>query len=112
VNDMHLVAAGCLQGQVQRIGNVFSPHVGAKLPRHDVAAVIIKDCAKIEPAPAENLDVGKVGLPKLIDGCRFVFELVCSLGLGMSSTRKQRGALFYQRMAITRASMAHYAMKF
>ena len=55
------------------------PHVRAKLPGHDVAAVIIKDCAEIEPAPAENLDVGKVGLPKLIDGCRFVFELVGGL---------------------------------
>jgi len=39
VNDMHLVAAGCLQGELQRIGNVFSPPVGAKLPGHDVAAV-------------------------------------------------------------------------
>ena len=76
---MHLVAARCLQGELQRIGNVFSPHVGAKLPGHDVAAVIIKDCAEIEPAPTEDFDVCEVGLPKLIDGCRFVFELVGGL---------------------------------
>ena len=25
---MHLIAAGCLQGELQRIGNVFSPQAG------------------------------------------------------------------------------------
>ena len=28
MNDMHLIAAGCLQGDLQRIGNVFSPQAG------------------------------------------------------------------------------------
>ena len=28
MNDMHLIAAGCLQGELQRIGNVFSPQAG------------------------------------------------------------------------------------
>ena len=55
------------------------PHVGAKLPRDDVAAVIIKDRAEIEPSPADDLQIGEVGLPELVDGGGFVFELARSL---------------------------------
>jgi hypothetical protein len=36
--------------------------------------VIVEDRAQIESAPAENHDAGKVGLPKLIERCGFVFE--------------------------------------
>ena len=72
---MHLIAAGCLQCEVQRVGYVFSPHVGAELPRDDVAAVIVEYRAEIEPAPANHLDVGEVCLPKLVDLSRLVFEL-------------------------------------
>ena len=75
MNDVNLVAAGCLQCEVKRIGNVFSPHVGAELPGDDVAAVVVEDSAEIEPAPAQHLDVGKVRLPKLVDPSCFVFEL-------------------------------------
>ena len=52
-------------------------HVRAKLPRDDVTAVIVEDRAEIEPAPADDLEIGEVGLPKLVDGRRLVFELVC-----------------------------------
>ena len=76
VDDVNLVAAGCLQAQIQRVCHVLSPHVGAQLPSDDVAAVIVQNRAEIEPAPAQYLDVGEVGLPKLIDRSRFVFELV------------------------------------
>ncbi len=79
MNDVHLITARCLQCEVQRVGHILCPHVRAKLPGHDVAAEIIKDCAEIKLAPAQNLNVGKVRLPKLIDGCCFVFELVCGL---------------------------------
>ena len=51
------------------------PHVSAELPRDDVAAVIVQDCAEVEPAPAENLEISEVGLPKLINGRGFIFEL-------------------------------------
>ena len=76
---MHLIAAGCLQCEVQRIGYVFSPHVGAEFPRDDVAAVIVEDRAEIEPTPPKDLDVGEVGLPKLVDCRRLVLERKRSL---------------------------------
>ena len=75
VNDVHLITTGRLQGQVQRVGHVFSPHVRAELPRDDVTAVVVQDRAEIEPAPTQYLDVGEVGLPKLIDRSCFIFEL-------------------------------------
>ena len=52
---------------------------GAKLPRDDVAAVIIKDRAEREPPPADDLQIGEVSLPKLIDRRGFVFELARGL---------------------------------
>ena len=95
VNDVHLIAAGCLQCEVQRVGDVLSPHVGAELPGDDVAAVIVEDRAEIEPTPAQNLDIGEVGLPKLVDGRRLVLELIGSLeddegGTGDQIMRLQR----------------------
>ena len=32
MNDMHLIAAGCPQCEVQRARHILSPHVGAELP--------------------------------------------------------------------------------
>ena len=57
----------------------LSPHVGAKLPGDDVAAVIVQDCAEIIPAPPDDLEVGKIGLPHLVDGRRLVCELISGL---------------------------------
>jgi hypothetical protein len=57
-----LVAAGCRQSELDRGGDVISPHVCAKLPCDDVAAVIIKDRAEVIPTPADDLEVGKVRL--------------------------------------------------
>ena len=54
------------------------PGSGAELPRDNVATVIIKDRAEIKPTPANDLEIGEVRLPQLIDGRGFVFELVCS----------------------------------
>jgi hypothetical protein len=79
MNDMNLVAAGCLQRQVQRIGHIFSPHGRAELPRDDVAAVVVEGRAEIEPTPPKDLDVGEVGLPKLVDCRRLVLERKRSL---------------------------------
>ena len=60
----------------QRVLHIFCPHVGAKLPGHDVAAVIVEDRAEIEPAPVEDFDVGKVCLPELVDPSCLIFKLV------------------------------------
>ena len=80
-----LVAHDCLvatrrgQRQFDRIRHITSPHVGAELPRDDVAAVIVQDCAEIIPTPDDNLEVGEVCLPHLVEGSGFVCELIRGL---------------------------------
>ena len=74
--DDCLVATGRRQRQFNRVCYVLGPHVGAKLPGDDVAAVVIQDRVQIIPAPANDLEVGEVGLPHLVDGCVFVVELL------------------------------------
>ena len=76
MNDVNLVTARCLQCEIQRVRHILSSHVGAKLPGHDVAAVIVQNRTEIEPAPAQDFDVGEVGLPELVDRSCFVFELI------------------------------------
>ena len=71
-----LVATRCRQRQFDRVCHILSPHVCAKLPSDDVAAVIIQNSAEIIPSPADDLEVGEVGLPHLVDCRRFVFELL------------------------------------
>jgi hypothetical protein len=84
-----MIAPGRRQGQLNRRRHVLGPHVGAKFPANDVAAVIIQasrglqanhcqliDRAEIKPAPADDLEVGEVGLPHLVNGGGFVRELV------------------------------------
>ena len=41
------------------------------LPRSedDVEAIIVEDSAEIEPAPSEDLDIGEISVPELIDRC-------------------------------------------
>ena len=79
MNDVDLVTPRGFQSQVQRVGHVLCPHVGAELPRDEVAAVIVQDRAEIKPPPANDLEIGEVRLPQLIDGRGFVFELTGSL---------------------------------
>ena len=79
VDDVNLITTGRLQSEVKRVGHVLCPHVGPEFPRDDVAAVVVEDRAEIEPPPADDLQIGEVGLPKLIDRGGFVFELVRSL---------------------------------
>jgi hypothetical protein len=47
---------------------IASLHVGAELPGDDVAAVVVEDRGEVEPAPADDLQVGEIGLPKLVPG--------------------------------------------
>jgi hypothetical protein len=60
------VAAGSRQGEVQRVGHVLGPHVGAKLPGDDVAREVVEHRRQIHPAPPNDLEVGKIGLPHLV----------------------------------------------
>ncbi len=75
---MNLITARCLQGQIEGVCHILSPHGRAELPRDDVAAVVVQNRAEVEPAPPQNLEIGKVGLPQLVDRRCLVLELVCS----------------------------------
>ena len=63
VDDMNLVTSRRRQSQVQCVRHVLGSHVGAKLPRDDVAAVVVEDRAEIEPPPAQNFEISEVCLP-------------------------------------------------
>ncbi len=78
VNRAPLTARRC-QGQLDRVDHILGAHVCAKLPSDDVAAVIIQNSADIIPAPPEDLELGKVGLPHLVDGRGLDRERVGSL---------------------------------
>src|SRR4029077_2877657 len=49
-------------------GGILGPHVGAPLPGDDVAGEIVEQVRQVEPAPADHLEVGEIGLPELV-GC-------------------------------------------
>ena len=70
------VAAGCRERQLQRVGDVVGPHGRAQLPGDDVAREVVEDGRQIEPAPADDLEVGEVGLPELVRRRGLVLELV------------------------------------
>ena len=76
---MNLIAARGLQSEVQRICNITGFHVGAQLLGNDIAAVIIQDCGQVKPAPTNDLQVGEVRLPKLVNGRSLILELVGGL---------------------------------
>src|SRR6201982_1732199 len=63
---VHEVTAGA--SAVARIGHVSCRHGGAQLPGQDVAREGIEHGGQIEPAPADDLRIGEVGLPKLVWG--------------------------------------------
>ena len=56
--------------------HITGSHGCAQLPSDDVLAAIIQDRAVIIPPPANDLEVGEVGLSHLGDGRGFVFELI------------------------------------
>ena len=73
VDDLGGVAARGRQGEIERVGDVAGAHAGAELPGDDVAGVVVEDGREIEPAPADHLEVGEVGLPELVR-CRRLFR--------------------------------------
>ena len=77
--DMGLVTPRCRERHVERVSDVLGPHRGAQLPGDDVARVIIEDRRQVHPAPADDLEVGKIGLPHLVWSCRLVGKLGCRL---------------------------------
>ena len=65
VSDHGLVAARRRKSQLNGVCHVLGPHGRAELPSNDIPAVIVQDRAEVIPAPADDLEVGEVGLPHL-----------------------------------------------
>ena len=63
VSDRGAATSRCLQSQYEGIGHILRPHGRTELPGDDVARVVVQDRRWIEPAPADDLEVGEVGLP-------------------------------------------------
>ena len=74
-----LIATRCLKRQLNRICHILGTHICAELPCDDVAAVIIQYRAEVIPAPTDDLEVGEVGLPHLVDRGGLVRELIGGL---------------------------------
>ena len=58
---------------------IFRLHRRAELPGDDVSREAIQDRGQIVPTPADDLEVGEVGLPHLVRRGRLVTELVGGL---------------------------------
>ena len=70
------IAPRRVQRQVQRVGDIRSLHRCAELPGDDVTAVVVEDRGQIEPTPADDLEIGEVGLPQLVRSGCLVTELI------------------------------------
>ena len=84
MHDVNLIAAGCLQSQIQRVRHIFGPHVGAQLPRNDIAAVIVQDCTEIKPAPAQNLQVAALYERSVSAGIGYYARSTDLVGVGLN----------------------------
>jgi len=89
IHDLGLIAARGFQRQIQRVSDILGFHRCAKLPSNDVAAVVIKDCGQVEPAPADDLQVGKVSLPEFVRPGSLVAELIGRADHHMGRRRDQ-----------------------
>src|SRR3954465_14287905 len=68
-----------LQRQVQRLCDVSDLHRRTELPGDNVAREVVQYRAEVKPAPAGHLEIGEVGLPKLVRRCRLILELIGGL---------------------------------
>src|ERR1700731_5364137 len=66
MNDLCPIKPRGLQRQVQRFRDVPDLHRCTELPGDDVAREVGQYRAEVKPAPADDLEIGEVGLPKLV----------------------------------------------
>ncbi len=79
VANGNLITARSLKGQFQRVGDITSSHRRTQLPGDNISREVVQNGGEVIPAPANDLDVGKVCLPHLVDGGGLVAELMGSL---------------------------------
>src|ERR1700730_2437082 len=66
MNDLCPIKPRGLQRQGQRFRDVPDLHRCTELPGDDVAREVVQYRAEVKPAPADDLEIGEVGLPKLV----------------------------------------------
>ena len=66
VNDGHLIEAGGRQRQIERGGHILRFHCCTELPGDNEAREVVQHDGEIVPTPARDLEIGEVGLPKLV----------------------------------------------
>ena len=76
MNDARRRGPRCLQRKLQCAGHILSFHRRAQLPGDDEMREVVEDRRQVEPAPANDLQVGEVGLPQLVGRSRLVLELI------------------------------------
>ena len=74
MNDMNLIKPRGLQRQVQCFRDVPDFHRRAELPGDEVTREVVQYRAEVKPAPADDLEIGEVGLPKLVRRRRLVLS--------------------------------------
>src|SRR5580704_1081307 len=89
MNDMNLIKPRGLQRQVQCFRDVPDFHRRAELPGDDVTREVVQDRAEVKPAPADDLEIGEVGLPKVVRRRGLVLELIGSLHDDIGGTGDQ-----------------------
>ena len=65
MDDANLIESGRVEHPVKRILHNTHHHAHAKLRGHDVEQEVVQHGGEIEPAPADDLQIGKVDLPQL-----------------------------------------------
>src|SRR4029077_19829773 len=89
MNDLCPIKPRGLQRQVERFRDVPDFHRCTELPGDDVARKVVQYRAEVKPAPADDLEIGEVGLPKLVWRRRLVLELIGGLDDNVSRTSDQ-----------------------
>ena len=67
VLHLHPSDINLIEGQLQRFFHIAGCHVSGQPPGENVAGEVIKDGVKLVPSPADDLELGEVCLPHLVD---------------------------------------------
>ena len=76
MSHLNLGDAGRIQGQVERPLNVRGGHGLEQLPRNDVAGVIVQDSGQVISAPADDPEIGEVGVPEFVHSPCGMLEVI------------------------------------
>jgi len=67
MSDSNLFDTGLCNSKIKEFFDIRCRHRREQLPGNNVAGVIVQDAAQIIPAPTDDLEVGEIRLPQLVD---------------------------------------------